>query len=68
MDKPKETTRRERLLLRVPEVADMLGLSRSKIYDLLETGLPFVKIGRAKRIPLTELRQWLEELGAREIE
>jgi excisionase family DNA binding protein len=68
MDKPKEHTR-ERLLLRVPEAAEMLGLSRSKIYELLEKdGLPFVKIGRCKRIPVTGLHKWVEEQGGRDIE
>lgn len=60
MDGPREGTH-QRLLLRIPEAAEMLGLSRSKVYDLLENGLPFVKIGRSKRIPVTGLRKWVEE-------
>ncbi len=67
MDKPKENSQ-QRLLLRIPEAADMLGLSRSKVYDLLASGLPCVKIGRAKRIPVTGLRKWLEAQEGREIE
>lgn len=60
MDKPKENNH-QRLLLRVPEAAEMLGLSRSKIYDLLQNGLPFVRIGRCKRIPVIGLHKWVEE-------
>jgi excisionase family DNA binding protein len=66
MDKPKET--QPRLLLRIPEAAAMLGLSRSTIYTLLDSGLPCVKIGRAKRIPVNGLRKWLEAQEGREIE
>ncbi|MBO0698780.1 MAG: helix-turn-helix domain-containing protein [Zavarzinella sp.] len=38
-------------LLRVAEVMDLLRLSRSKVYQLMESGvLPFVKLGRSRRI------------------
>ena len=37
---------------RVAEAARFLGLSRSNIYELMGAGkLPFVKIGRSRRIP-----------------
>jgi excisionase family DNA binding protein len=60
MDKPKENNH-QRLLLKVTEAAEMLGLSRSKTYELLQNGLPFVMIGRCKRIPVIGLRKWVEE-------
>lgn len=43
-----ETNKR---LVRVREAADQLSLSRSKVYNMMESGeLPFVKFGRARRI------------------
>ena len=39
-------------LLRISDASKFLGLSRSKLYQLMDRGeLPFVKIGRARRIP-----------------
>lgn len=51
-----------KLLLTVPEAADALGLGRSVVYDLLLRGqLPSVKIGRARRIPLTALEAFVHD-------
>jgi len=50
----------DRLLLRPSEAAELLGLSRSKVYALLAAGeLPAVKIGNSTRVPVVELRAWL---------
>jgi len=50
-----------RLLLRVEEAARILGLGRSKMYELLATGeLPAVRIGRARRILVSGLEAWVE--------
>jgi excisionase family DNA binding protein len=50
----------ERLLLRPVEAAEMLGVSRSKIYELLAEGeLPVVMLGPSMRVPLHELRRWI---------
>jgi len=50
----------DRILLRPSEAAELLGLSRSKVYALLASGeLPSVKIGVATRLPVAELREWL---------
>ena len=39
-------------LMTVREAAEFLGLSRSTVYELMESGeLPFAKIGKARRIP-----------------
>jgi excisionase family DNA binding protein len=38
-------------LLRVPEAARLLGLSRSMLYQLMDKGeMPYVKFGKARRI------------------
>ncbi len=48
-------------LLRVPEVARILSLSRSQVYKLIEQGLPVVRIGRSVRVRPGALHAWLEE-------
>ena len=46
----------------VDEVRDLLRLSRSKVYELLQTGeLASIKIGAARRIPAKALREFVEE-------
>jgi excisionase family DNA binding protein len=52
----------QRLLLRVPEVAKALGLSRTKVYELIAAGeLPVIRLGRAVRVSVTALQKWVEE-------
>jgi excisionase family DNA binding protein len=47
-------------LLRAPEVAQILGLGRSKVYDMMQSGeLPVVHIGRAIRVPMQALQAWI---------
>jgi excisionase family DNA binding protein len=50
----------EPLLLTIPQVAALLGLGRTKVYDLIEhEGLPTVKLGTARRVPKQALEAWL---------
>lgn len=50
----------EKLLLRIPEAAELVGLGRSKIYELIREGeIPIIRIGRSLRIPAAELRLWV---------
>lgn len=50
----------ERLLLRVSEAGERLGLSRSTIYELIGAGeIRVLKVGRATRIPVAELEAWV---------
>lgn len=50
-----------RLLLRPAEVAATLGLSRSKIFELLAAReLPSLHIGRSTRIPREQLQEWIQ--------
>jgi excisionase family DNA binding protein len=52
----------QRLLLRIPEVAETLGIGRTKIYELIATGeLPTIRVGRAVRISVSALQKWVEE-------
>ena len=50
----------DRLAYRPSEVARVLGLSRSKTYELIATGeLPSMKIGGSIRVPVDDLRVWI---------
>ncbi len=62
MHKRKPTTAIiEPLLLTIPQVSAMLGLGRSKVYDLIrDEGLPTAKFGTAVRVPAEELKQWVK--------
>jgi excisionase family DNA binding protein len=49
-----------RLLLRMPEAAALLGVSRSKAYELAGSGdLPIVRLGRSLRVPAEGLDEWI---------
>lgn len=61
MESPQEGAP-QRLLLRIPEVAETLGIGRTKIYEMIATGeLPTVRFGRAIRISVSTLQRWVEE-------
>jgi len=50
------------LLLTIPEVAALLRLGRTKVYDLIANdGLPFVKLGTATRVSVISLQKWVEQ-------
>jgi excisionase family DNA binding protein len=52
-----------KLLLSVEEAADLLGISRSTMYDLMRTrSISSVRIGRCRRIPLDVLREYVDRL------
>jgi len=49
-----------RLLLTVLEAAEALGVSRSLVYELMDSGdLRNIKIGRSRRIPVTSLEEFI---------
>lgn len=48
--------------LKVPEVAEMLRIARSRAYELVaDEKIPSVRIGRSIRVSRGELEKWLEE-------
>jgi excisionase family DNA binding protein len=58
----------EPLLLTIPQVATMLELGRTKVYDLIEReGLPSIKLGTARRVPVKALQEWLEQRQGKSI-
>jgi excisionase family DNA binding protein len=57
-----ELVRHEPLLLRPVEAARLLGIGRSKLFEMLaRQELPVVRIGRCVRIPRQELVQWVNQ-------
>ena len=53
--------RREKLLLKPTEVAEILSIGKSKCYQLISAGtIPSVRIGESLRIPVAQLEQWIE--------
>jgi len=52
-------------LLTPDDVATLLGIKRSTVYDLARTGrMPVIKVGRALRFLRTDLEAWLEQQRA----
>ena len=50
------------LLLKPIEVAELLGLSRSKVFEMLAAEeLPVVRIGRVVRVPREQLDEWIQD-------
>jgi excisionase family DNA binding protein len=55
----------DKLLVSPEEAAELLGVGRSTVYDLMRTlALPSVKIGRCRRIPLATLREFVDALAS----
>jgi len=53
-----------RLLLTIDEAAEALGICRAMVYRLINAGkLHTVKIGKARRISVEELRKYVERLS-----
>jgi excisionase family DNA binding protein len=54
-----------RLLLTVPEAAEALAISRSKLYELLASGaIASIRIDGSRRIPLAALEDYISKLLA----
>lgn len=53
----------DKLLLTPTEAANVLGIGRSKLYELLQTGeLVSVRIGSCRRVPADALHSFLLSL------
>lgn len=51
----------DKLLLRPMEAAELIGVGRSKIYELLANGtIPSVRIDKSVRVPAIALKEWVE--------
>jgi excisionase family DNA binding protein len=52
----------EPLLLRANEAAIVLGIGRTKVFEMLASGeLPAIRIGRCVRVPKDRLERWIDE-------
>jgi len=50
----------ERLLLKPTEVAEVLRIGRSLVYEMLSTGeLPSIRVGRCIRVNKASLDKWI---------
>lgn len=55
----------EKLVLTISETAAVLGIGRSKMFELLASGrLPVLRMGKVVRIPRPELEDWIREQTA----
>jgi excisionase family DNA binding protein len=53
----------DKLLLRVEEVAELLGVGRTRVYQLIREGeLASIKIDGSRRVPTTAVEQYLVRL------
>jgi len=56
-------TEQRRLLLRPEEAARVLGLGRTKVYDLMRSGaLRSVKVGNSRRVSMAALAEFVDQL------
>ena len=54
------------LMLSVPEVANLLGISRAEAYELVKTdGFPSLTIGSRIIVPRDKLIAWIDQQSAR---
>lgn len=58
----------DKLLYRPTEVGDLIGVSRSRAYELIAAGtIPSIKIGSSVRVPAAALRAWIDrQLAAKD--
>lgn len=59
----------EKLLLKPKDAFKAISIGRSTGYALIASGqLPSVRIGRAVRVPVDALKQWVERQTNKEVE
>ena len=59
-------SRSEPLVYTIPEAATALRISRTKLYELLDSGeIESVHIGRSRKIPTVAVRIYIDRLRAR---
>jgi len=59
----------EKILLKPCEVAQLLGIGRSLVYELINQKIiPSVRLGRCIRVPSESLKKWIKENETRKLE
>lgn len=62
--KPSSIGQVDRLAVRVEEAAEMLGLGRSTVFQLLKNGgLVSIKVGKRRLIPIQEINSFIGRLA-----
>ncbi|HDX9529701.1 TPA: helix-turn-helix domain-containing protein [Bacillus thuringiensis] len=57
-----DSTNEYPIMLKVDHVAEVLGISQRKAYDIMDQkGFPLVKIGRKKVVPRDAFFNWIEK-------
>lgn len=52
----------EKMLLKVSEVAQILGIGRSMTYNLIyQKVIPSIRLGRSIRVPKESLERWIQD-------
>ena len=52
----------ERILYRPAEAAKAIGISRSRIYELIARGeIPSIRVGGVVRVPVASLQGWVNQ-------
>lgn len=55
----------EKLAYSVEEAAEVLGLSTSKMYQVINMeGFPVIKLGGRRIVPIKGLERWLENMAS----
>ena len=55
----------EKVLLRIDEAADLLGIARSHVYRYIQKGeLYSIKLGKSRRVPRDAIDRFIERLKA----
>ena len=55
-----------KLVLSVPEAAELLGISKSKMYEIVRIkGFPAVRVGKRVLVNAKRLEAWLDEVTER---
>lgn len=56
-------TKQERLTLSVPEAAALIGVSPSKMYEIVRIkGFPAIRVGKRVLVNAKKLEGWLDEM------
>ena len=56
-------TKQERLTLSVPEAAALIGVSPSKMYEIVRIeGFPAIRVGKRVLVNAKRLEVWLDEM------
>ena len=52
-----------KLLYKIPEASECLGVGRTRVYELMQTGdLRYVMVGASRRIPADALTDYVDSL------